>query len=196
MLPSKDEFKDIIRDSPLEDVVDNFLFTGAPFAFETDPHSYGLLLDHISSGLEVAVTNLTLVGSGRIGFSLSPDRFGIPFSGQSDLDIVVVSPNLFDAAWLDLLRPVPRYYRLPESVRGWHDDHVRHVYNGKIWPTKLSGIVHLAPLWFRVFKSVSRYPQLANRDVNGLLYRTWDHARLYHRSGLRKIRERIVAGDY
>lgn len=171
----------------LGDVVETYIFAGLPYAFRGKEVDYLRLLGHISEGLGVPQENVTLVGSGRIGFSLDPDRYGSPFSDASDLDMIIVSAELFDASWFDLLRWRGSYIRLPESVKRWHREQQQHVYFGRIGPHRLTGILKLAPRWFEVFKSVSSYPELAVHEVHGLLYRTWDHARLYHIYGLRRI---------
>ena len=189
--PTKEEFELILRDRRLEEVVDQFVFQGVPYVFAGRDADYRVLRRHISSGLGIAPGEMTLVGSGRIGFSLSPETFGRPFSETSDLDVVVVSADLFDVAWLDLLRARPRYRWLRPWVQQWYDDHKRHVYYGRIWPARLPGVIGLSTRWFEVFKSLSRYPELADREVHGLLYRTWDHARLYHRYGLSKIARQV-----
>jgi hypothetical protein len=185
--PTTEEFEAILRRGNLLQVVEDFVFEGVPYVFSGREADYQLLRRHISAGLGVGVEDLTLVGSGRIGFSLSPDTFGRPFSESSDLDVVVVSAPLFDVAWLELLRARPRYQTLTPRVQQWYDDHRNHVYYGRIWPAKLAGVIKLSRRWFGVFKSLSQYPELADREVHGLLYRTWDHARLYHQYGLSRI---------
>ncbi len=185
--PTSEEFVELLKRTDLLEVVRDHLFAGIPFAFSENTDQYTLLLTHIRDGLGVAEDDMTLVGSGRLGFSLAPDTYGKPFSESSDLDLVVVSPALFDDAWIDLISWHRGYARLPEWVRVWHRDHQRLVYYGRIWPHKLPGIVRLHGRWLDVFRGVSRYPELAFHQVNGLLYRTWEHARHYHAYGLRRI---------
>jgi hypothetical protein len=193
--PTSAQFAELLIRSDLGEVVETYIFRGVPYAFRDNQADYLRLLGHISEGLGVPQEDLTLIGSGRIGFSLDPDRYGSPFSDASDLDMVIVSAQLFDASWLDLLRWHRAYWRLPESVKRSHVEHQQHVYFGRIWPHKLTGILTLAPRWFEVFKSVSRYPELAVHEVHGLLYRTWDHARLYHIYGLRRILRRLPSEE-
>jgi len=184
---TSEEFVELLERTDLLQVVDNHVFAGVPFAFRDNADHYTLLIQHVTAGLSIPQDQITLVGSGRLGFSLAPGTYGRPFSAASDLDLVVVSPNLFDEAWIDLITWRRGYTRLPAWVRSWHQDHQRHVYYGRIWPHKLPGIVGLYGRWLEVFRSVSRYPELAVHEVNGLLYRTWEHARHYHAYGLRLI---------
>ena len=68
---------------------------GIPFAFKQYPLLYEEVRNFIARGITVEAKEVTLVGSGRIGFSLSKDEWGDPFNGDSDLDFVVVSDSLF-----------------------------------------------------------------------------------------------------
>ena len=192
--PTSKEFAELIGKSALLEVVERHVFAGVPFAFQENEADYQRLLRHLGDGLAVPRADITLVGSGRIGFSLDPVTYGKPFSEASDLDVVVVSAELFDAAWFDLLTWRRGYHRLPWVVKQWHREHQeKHVYYGRIWPHRLSGVVDLSGRWFDVFKSVSRYPELAVHEVNGLLYRTWNHAALYHVYGLRQIIRQLAS---
>src|SRR5437867_2255497 len=51
--------------------------------------------------------DIKLIGSAKLGFSLNPDHLLRPFRGDSDLDLVVVSSQLFDAALLELRQRSP-----------------------------------------------------------------------------------------
>ena len=133
---------------------------------------------------------MTVVGSGRIGFSLSPEKYGVPYLPESDLDVVVVSAELFDIAWFDLLRLGRKYFGLQKNVQSWIDTHKEnHIFFGFIVPDRLPGAVAISPTWFRTFRGLARNPSLAGRDVNGRLYRTWDHVHVHQLYSLRKIQQ-------
>jgi hypothetical protein len=104
----------------------------------------------------VARQNLTIIGSGKTGFSLSPHKFGAVFCDESDIDVVVVSEEIFDALWLELLR-FPRY-RL-KQLREWErdriEDHEHEIFWGRIWPHHLLAVSSRAKRWIRAFRSVS-----------------------------------------
>lgn len=52
-----------------------------------------------SDALNVPVKNVAIVGSAKTGYSLTPGRDYSPFSDKSDLDLVIVSDNLFRELW-------------------------------------------------------------------------------------------------
>lgn len=188
--PTKDEFAALLDSREHREIVDELLIAGLPFAFRDAPDSYDTLLATLGTALGLSNNTMTVIGSGRIGFSLSPEKFGVPFSPQSDLDVVVVSAELFDAAWLDLLRLGRKYFALERKVQSWIETHKENnIFWGFILPDRLPGAVTLSLKWFRTFRGLGRNPSLAGRDVNGRLYRTWDHVHVHQLHSLRKIQQ-------
>lgn len=188
--PSKDEFSELLDARDHAKIVEELLIDGVPFAFRDSPADYDLLRTTLAAALQLSADAMTVVGSGRIGFSLSPEKYGAPFLPESDLDVAVVSAELFDIAWFDLLRLGRKYFRLHKSVRAWVDTHKEnHIFFGFIIPDFLPGAVAISPTWFRTFKGLARNPSLADRDVNGRLYRTWNHVHVHQLYSLRKIQQ-------
>ncbi len=186
--PSKDEFSALLDSSDHTKIVEEFLIAGVPFAFRISPADYDALRGTVGAAFQLAVDTMTVIGSGRLGFSLSPEKYGVPFSRRSDLDVVVVSADLFDVAWFELLRLGRKYFGLQKSVQTWVDTHKENnILWGFILPDRLPGAVALSPIWFRTFRGLARNPSLAGRDVNGRLYRTWDHVHVHQLHSLRKI---------
>src|SRR6266566_5589036 len=79
-----------------ESVVRLWLTEGTPFAFRGCPAVYEEVRRWLGQRLNVCPKQITLVGSGRIGFSLAPaPDYGRPFGSDSDLDLSIVSERLF-----------------------------------------------------------------------------------------------------
>jgi hypothetical protein len=73
-----------------------WLSEGIPFAFRENPAIYDALRVWLSRSLGIEAKELTLIGSGRQGYSLSPNAtFGRAFGSHSDLDFSAVSGSLF-----------------------------------------------------------------------------------------------------
>ncbi|WBB90677.1 hypothetical protein [Verrucosispora sp. WMMC514] len=77
------------------------LFDGIPAAW---PHelSYIRWRHLVATELGIDPMAVQLVGSARLGYSLNPKKNFRKFQASSDLDIAVVSPELFDQAWTEL----------------------------------------------------------------------------------------------
>ena len=185
----------MLQTSSLDHIVEDHLFTGMPFSFSDRPEIYGRMLREISRGLKVPREDICVIGSARIGFSLSPYKFGSPFNQHSDVDIIVVSPSLFDPSWIDILtnRHVSwsslRHFTQAQ-IKEHREKH--HVYRGWIYPALVAEALDIGERWQTTFNGLSRIPFLSSRTIGGRLYRTWEHARAYHRWSLGKIRSKIV----
>ena len=179
--PMKNEFVKFLGEKKLRDLVQEYVFTGVPYAFRDAEGDYEALRSHLAVNLQLPVEDLTIVGSGRIGFSLEPDTFGIPFGPEKDLDVVV---------WLELLRMSPAQFgALSRQQKKRVNDHRQNeIYWGRLWPANLLGIAPSARRWVEAFRGISRNPRLAYHETNGRLYRTWDHAQIYHMYGLQQLR--------
>jgi hypothetical protein len=191
----------------LSELVDEYVFSEQPFAFLGQPDALPTLRRHLSSRLALNENNIVIVGSAQVGFSLSPDSFFRPFSEDSDIDVLVVDEQLFDRIWAAILRwHYPRRAWLDGSDWEWARLRQKELYwgwftpnkirfNGLTLPDMLKPVRDLSTSWFNAFRSLSQYREFSRRDVSGRLYRTWQHARLYHESGLFEIRETIMKED-
>src|SRR6266404_1106160 len=69
---------------------------GIPFAFRDVPLLYEAIRSYISRRLSVPPKVLTMIGSARVGYSLSPlPDFGKAFGNHSDLDLSLVNEGIF-----------------------------------------------------------------------------------------------------
>ncbi len=97
--PSPDELEKTLAKASRtsrEVVARLWLSEGLPSAFLTSPAVYEDLRGWLASRLNVHPKEITLIGSARIGYSLSPPpEFGRPFAVRSDLDLCIVSRDLF-----------------------------------------------------------------------------------------------------
>jgi len=69
---------------------------GSPAAVA--PWAYQIFRELIAEAAGVTTKDVSMVGSLRAGFSLSPEKFGEPPHAKSDLDALVVSEALFSAS--------------------------------------------------------------------------------------------------
>ena len=191
MYPTKLEFEELLKTREAEWIVEHHLFKGTPFYSSSHPDVHNQLIVSISRGLRVPKADICVVGSARIGFSLSPQRFGEPFSQFSDLDVIVVSNELFDLSWLDILtyRQVDHAtmsFRTRQSLRSHREKD--YIYKGWIYPESVVEALAIGESWLRTFSGLSRIVELADRNVGGRLYKSWQHAMHYHRRSLESLK--------
>ena len=186
--PTFNDFKKLLKNSDLEKILYFHLIEGTPYIFKDHSKRYQLFRKAISSALDIPMKNIAIVGSARIGFSLNPNNFGRPFTQNSDIDTVVVSPELFDTAWIELIRLRTKWYSLTPNERSMVKNHKKLVYWGNIRPDKLPGTTQISKLWLETFRGLGKIDAFASREVNGFLFRTWWQVESYYMFGLKILR--------
>jgi len=203
--PSVDEFRRALLTTPLNEVVGKYIFEGVPYVFRETPELMEALRNHLCNDLGISAESTIVIGSAKIGFSLSPDAFFRQFSEESDIDVLVVEERIFDDIWKTVLK-----WHYPRRIRGlggmdgaWGRRRRKDLYWGWFVPDKikyeglsfpevLKPLRDISTAWFNAFKSLSHFPEFSRRNITGRLYRTWDHALLYQIDGLRQIKESLV----
>ena len=188
---TKDQLIKFATQGKLDELVTELL-SGTPHAFEKKPAEYPKFKEQLGAALNVDAAHIVVVGSGRFGFSLAPYKFGRPFSARSDLDIVIVSQAMFDAAWLELIRYDFKSLTFERDVADSLKEHrSNNVFWGYLEPYKLKAALSIyKKIWFPAFAALGFFRAAAGREVKARVYRTWDHARNYHSFGLRLVANR------
>lgn len=183
---TKDEVLAMLMERRDAEVVEQHLIAGLPYVFREAPRAFQDFAETLSRQFRTPIEDVSVIGSGRIGFSLDPDKFGTPFHARSDLDVIVVNPEMFDLAWIQLCRVGRRRLSLDPRVKSAFEVHrANNVFFGFIVPEALPGILTISTLWFNVFRQIGfGIRVLAGRKVTGRLYRTWEHVRVHQRYSL------------
>ena len=85
---------------------------GIPFAFKECPGLYEELRKSLAERLGLDAKQISVAGSGRLGYSLAPKRWGEAYEpATSDLDLFAVSEGLFQ--------------RMREDFERWGEDYAR-----------------------------------------------------------------------
>ena len=202
--PSLADFRNDLLSQSLDWVADHYLFEGISYVFRESPNLLESFTGHLFDELGFGPENVRIVGSAKVGFSLSLDNFPRAFSDTSDIDVLIVNEALFDQIWFNILTwHYPRRQlhlggsdsiwmrtRRKDLYWGWlHPDKIK--YEGLSLPEVLKPLRDISTSWFNAFHSFSRYPEFADRQVSGRLYRSWDHARLYQIDSLRQIKQQV-----
>lgn len=194
----------MIATQPLDGLVQHHVFDGETYLFQDKPMALGSLKHHLGSHLNVPERDICVVGSSKLGFSMAPERFPAAIRANSDIDVIVISNELFELVWFTLLRwHYPR--RISGLDKSWSDERRRDLYWGLMYPNRirfqgltfpevLKPIRDLGAKWLASFNSLALYPEFSRYRVKGRLYRSWSHAMEYHIDGLRQIREKIREG--
>ncbi|MGY4879456.1 hypothetical protein ACLUEY_16425 [Vreelandella aquamarina] len=83
-------------ESARQAIARQWLSEGIPFAFKDCPGIYESIRSWVGARLNIDPKELNVTGSARLGQSLSPRKLGTPFGSGSDLDIFIISSELFE----------------------------------------------------------------------------------------------------
>ncbi len=67
-----------------------------------DSSTYFQLKSHVASKFGVHPNEVLVVGSGKLGFSIVHEKRYRPFGDSPDIDVTIISPDLFDKVWIEV----------------------------------------------------------------------------------------------
>ena len=160
------------------------VFAGAP------PGEEARLKQQVASklleifGVRVHVLQLVVCGSAHLGFCpiASEVRFGKPFHpGRSDIDIAVISPELFESWWTEL-----QSIALDTETRSAVS---RDLFWGFLNPALLRDVGQNGPKWWGLFGALRTDRA---RGIRGRLYKNLWSMQSYHRIAVVEGHNRLV----
>jgi len=101
----KDDLIALIRGTSSLDFCRKHLFSPqAAWFFEHDPKkeiigNYEEFRLTLANLIDENPNNIAIVGSAKFGWSMNPSKLWNPFTPESDIDVVIISPRLFAEAW-------------------------------------------------------------------------------------------------
>tara|TARA_B100000965_G_scaffold403654_1_gene432357 strand:+ start:814 stop:1371 length:558 start_codon:yes stop_codon:yes gene_type:complete len=143
---------------------------------------------------DVASIDIVIVGSGAVGFSMSPLKLGRPFressrNRPSDIDLALVAPDLFAECW-ECFREFERRRRL----RMDYADKRRmreHVYFGHVTDKTLPRDTSPSRSILQIRSAAGRQTELRGHPVNIRVYRNRTDLRDYQLQSLRSLRRAL-----
>jgi hypothetical protein len=163
---------------------------GIPFAFQLRPLLFQAARDFLAARLQVSAREITIIGSSRIGYSMSPtEDFGRAFHPRSDLDFTAISSALFERVAADARAWVSEYQggiaQPTEAERRWWEDNARRLPTNLargfvdthyvpnrpryVWPSKVA-----QALWVLAEKLKRTDGAQWGRRQSLRVYRDWD----------------------
>lgn len=202
MLYSEEEIKVDFSQKTTKDFYLKYILRSSYWYFEkilgADPAGAIGIADEfkaiVSKELDISFNNIAIVGSGKIGYSLSPNKDKL-FKGfrvddgenSSDLDIAIVSSKLFHYYW-DLFR---KNYRVEYDA--FYAYISRGIYRGYINEKYLLKIKGCRAAWSSNSKNSKKslYNDLfIKHEATYRLYRSWEDFEEYHICSLDSIKRR------
>lgn len=96
--PSSPNFREatkMLDEKGKEFLLRAFITEGIPAAFQESPLYFENIREFIAESLNIHPKNVILIGSARLGYSITPQRYGKEVNEKSDLDFCIISSFLF-----------------------------------------------------------------------------------------------------
>lgn len=191
----RDEFDTLLmcceKDEDILDFARKFIIHGVPYAFTGREDEFFEFRNRISKHFSIDYYQVYIVGSGKLGFSYLK---GTDFNYDSDIDVAIVSEELYDR----YLKHIRKFqYDLERSrerlVEQEYRNYIKFLkYMAKGWmrpdllPVKIEGI-DLKTNWFNFFKMISYdKSEVGNYKVNGGVYKNYNYLEYYAVNSLKE----------
>jgi Holliday junction resolvase len=201
-----DFLSECINDNP-DVVVQKYLINGSSYFFneimtEKDEEFY--FKKEMAESLKVHIQDIAIVGSGKLGFSIKPDRDDLrlyPFkdfdfnfnldneSKKSDLDIAIISSRLFDKQLKDIYDHT-QFYTSDEFSGTKKKAFGNYILKGWLRPDMMPDDYNIST---EIIAVSLKYKKKYNRDVNIGVYKSWAYFEQYHINNINRIKLNQVA---
>lgn len=158
---------------------------------------------HVSTTLagkfSIAIDSIDIrvIGSAKLGYGLFKKRTKTgeilpafrPFRPESDIDLAIISPHLYEAIWDELSIHANNLPWMPWDSGKLGD----YMVYGWLRPDHFPKNVRLRRCddWWDVFRALSADSRLGRRSIRGALYHSLDHLRRYQIHGLIQCRAEL-----
>ncbi|CDX59321.1 conserved hypothetical protein [Mesorhizobium plurifarium] len=187
------EFKASIVKYGIEAATTTYLMDRVPFVFNNDRELYRIWKRKFGKLIDIDPLNITIIGSGGIGFSLNPHKKFKPFSAESDIDVAVISEYHFSLAWRALRTiklPDVRTFKDREAIKEHRNN---YIYWGCIATDRVLSYLPFVRQWTEATSAMAGERPTEERDIKVRLYRDYESLRSYHMSGMENLLSTLMA---
>jgi len=218
--PTPDDFKSLVLAVDSHNVLAKvFLLEGTPYVFESSPMKYVIFREQVAERFSVGSQDVGIVGSAKLGFSPSPIKFGKQFKEESDVDVVVISEELFHHGSFELfksLNHVEPPVHVARKVRSEKDKPSVVSVDAQDWvkikgarrnytfnnfnPSLLPGDSSIRQEIFSKITSTAGLflalePQVFVSKIRCRIFKSWKAAEEYYANSLRQLKSALSDGD-
>ncbi len=148
--------------------------------------------------IDIKPSEIVIVGSAKLGFGLfnkkrreqNPLPAFRPFGPESDIDVAVCSPSLFDTVWAELSDYALAKPWMPFKMNKTGD----YLVYGWLRPDQVPKEARLRTLdsFNDRLMQLSRSPQLKRRKISGAIYRDLTFLKKYQIRGVSQCRKELI----
>jgi hypothetical protein len=161
-----------------------WLSEGIPHAFQAVPALFESVRVWLAKRVAVHPKDITLIGSGRIGFCMDDQNYGRPFGPHRDLDFSIISGTLFESMrsnferWRADFTAQKVFPKNSKQAGFWADNLKRlphNLANGFVDPYKIYNHYHdLDQVMWQLKTKLAATPQAPVCKASVRVYRDWE----------------------
>ncbi|MEP5153620.1 hypothetical protein [Planktotalea sp.] len=196
LLDFRSELAAISCDVELQDFCQRTVIHGMPFAFHSREEELFKFKKRICQQFNIHHTEVFIVGSAKLGFS--PHK-GTEFSLDSDIDVAIVSENLWENVYCSAAE---LEHSMRTSMISLHSHQyssyvkfLRYCAIGWMRPDKIPNVAPMKKFkqdWFDFFGSISHgRSEVGNYKVSAGVFRSQQHLETYTIRALENVRNSI-----
>jgi hypothetical protein len=159
-------FRNDLSSLPVGLIVQRHITFGDCFVLDESQH-FSLKSD-VAAHFSIHHSEIMVVGSGKLGFSIAPEKRYRPFGDSSDIDLAVVSGRLFDDTW----QQVFNYWNLNGGLGPNEQWFKRCVFRGWIRPDLLPTDLPARAQWWDYFLELTSSGTYGPYRVRGALFKS------------------------
>lgn len=179
-------FKADLLQKTTSTVIRRYITFGNCFVLDDDKY-FELKLE-ISEHFKLHPSEVIIVGSGKLGFSIANGKRYKPFGDTSDIDIAIISPQLFDQFWKEI-------FDYSNSGAFWTEsEHFKkYLFKGWIRPDKLpnSPYFSLRKDWFEFFRTLTGNGRYGSYKIAAGLYKSWHFLEEYQSICVKQCKQEL-----
>lgn len=172
------------------DILSKYILCGEPYIFGGDVGQYSRLKTQIAKHFSIEIIKIYMVGSAKLGFSIAKTKLWKPFDDDSDIDMVIISENVFDQFWENLSDLNTSLYNRSEREEEKFNSFLKYFFRGWIRPDFLPIRHEKTQEWLDYFKSLS-YKEFGPYKITGAIFRNEFFFRKYHEKNINIIRKGV-----
>lgn len=188
-------FKSALGDRSQTDhfIVQKYITHGTPYIFKNNEDLYFDLKYAIANKFGLKSPEMVrMVGSAKLGFSISPKKVWKHFSeDDSDIDMVIISRSIFESFWTELydfnIDLTSRKDREQEKYNAFKN----YFFKGWLRPDLFPFNFGKRNEWFDFFKSIS-YGKYGKPKIAGAIYYDFSFFEKYHIKNIHNLREETI----
>ncbi len=189
IVQSLEVFKADLNNDTLSEhkLVEKHILFGTPYIFSSNEPLYYELKQEVADKFELSTTKVIVVGSAKLGFSIAPRKLWRPINDESDIDVVIISEELFDRFWKELHIFNVNLISRTDAEDKLYKEFLEYFFKGWIRPDKFPFSYSFKQEWFDFFRDIS-YKKYDKRKVTGAIFKNEYFFTQYHKANLRRLR--------